>query len=598
MLKTSLFGMVVLSWLTTICVGKDTPNNTTTTDCVNALEYVKKVGSHDHTKAINMAMDAARNRRKDKLRGKWHIGCVYFPPGTYTISDTINIEGLVEIFGHAAKIVQKNPEKDIFYSGNTRLIDIHGLSFYGGKDQIALGNRNIANGFLKIRDCFFWYAKGVAVRALFRFPGDTQSTYLLIDRCWFRECHQVLVSVSDYTAIRNCWIRAVDRSKFPLAEQNKALIEHRRGNLLCQDIMGIPKVTAPDLRWIDNYGSLTCERFRFGGEGAGYTPVVHKTRGGRVVIKDSELCTLGNNRRPCAVYCENMPSIISINDSGKCTYLKEYVMLDSTIDPKTYYSQVPKVRVPKINIPGSIPEPLQKIIAVAKTKSEKGIDWGEKQLNEQATKAALEKAMAKVKELSSAPPSVMKIKKGNFGHRQQTDPKNYIEITPSSHKWDLTENMDGSKIACSEYIALAAAGDDVVLMNRIDGGKYPHIMIKNVEVDLDKTPILSWRMKDNGQPGGTHTIKIIDADTREMWSITKGIFGPAVFDYLAWDLRKVTGKKHGKVNLDLKFYLMGRRRVGIGNPVPMKKGDYLVLDFIRLEAAGSKEKSTQKKEVK
>ena len=126
--------------------------------CVNVMDHVERVGTADHTEAIRQAFAAAGRQHRDELRGKWGIGAVYFPPGPYRISDTINIDGVSEIFGHGASIVQTDPQKDIFFADNVRLLDIHGLSFHGGRDQIALGNRNIANGLLKIRDCHFWHA--------------------------------------------------------------------------------------------------------------------------------------------------------------------------------------------------------------------------------------------------------------------------------------------------------------------------------------------------------------------------------------------------------------------------------------------------------
>jgi len=38
---------------------------------------------------------------------------------------------------------------------------------------------------------------------------------------------------------------------------------------------------------------------------------------------------------------------------------------------------------------------------------------------------------------------------------------------------------------------------------------------------------------------------------------------------------------------------MGERRTGVGRQVPMEKGDYFILDFLRLEAAHENMKAAE-----
>jgi hypothetical protein len=58
------------------------------------------------------------------------------------------------------------------------------------------------------------------------------------------------------------------------------------------------------------------------------------------------------------------------------------------------------------------------------------------------------------------------------------------------------------------------------------------------------------------------------------------------FQYYAYDLRKLLGRKHGKASIDIKIYLCGTRiksAIGKSNYVELQKGEYFLLDFIRLE---------------
>ncbi|MCM8762604.1 MAG: glycoside hydrolase family 55 protein, partial [Candidatus Omnitrophica bacterium] len=145
-IKKFLAGCVVFLSLVRFCSGSGYIN---VKDFIEKEEYKNE---KDHTAAIRAAFEEAAKTRK------W---AVFFPPGYYTISDTINISSAGEIVGEGyPTIIQTNPEKDIFYDENTWRKTIRGLQFRGGKDQIAIGNKNVDQGFFIISDCRFFNSEG------------------------------------------------------------------------------------------------------------------------------------------------------------------------------------------------------------------------------------------------------------------------------------------------------------------------------------------------------------------------------------------------------------------------------------------------------
>ena len=53
----------------------------------------------------------------------------------------------------------------------------------------------------------------------------------------------------------------------------------------------------------------------------------------------------------------------------------------------------------------------------------------------------------------------------DFG-AQRAEPEEYIDITTKTNHWDLSDYMDATKERNDEYLAVAQAGDDIVIMRR------------------------------------------------------------------------------------------------------------------------------------
>ena len=85
-----------------------------------------------------------------------------------------------------------------------------------------------------------------------------------------------------------------------------------RGFFHLKSLIGVPKKTNEDMRWVDNYRRVLLDRCRFGGEGGGLPMVVNFTAEGYVLIQNSWLFCKGNPDRITIVDCEEMPELIAL----------------------------------------------------------------------------------------------------------------------------------------------------------------------------------------------------------------------------------------------------------------------------------------------
>ncbi len=550
---------------------------------INVKDFgAKGDGKTDDTKAIQAAFDTVK---KYNMGGKFY-GLYYnvypeviFPAGKYIVSDTIKIAGsVIRGFGDAA-IIQKKKEKDIFFSPRAWRMTIMGLTFLGGKNQLNLGNNNIDTGFIVVEKCKFYYSNGIAILT----RKQTRSTDLVIKDCIFAYCEQVLVSHTDHTIFRDSWISTGHHMK------NKAAIENRGWHMVIENILGVPIVNGVDQRWIDNYGRLTCRSIRFGGEGGGFTAVVNYAKytkecgGSWVIIEDSYINSLGNHNKKCAIYLEEIPNQVVIRN---CVLAgMPAVKISDKLNLKTYFDGA-KPGMIHFDISKNVGEFTnslpKELIESAKKREIKTTIKG--QLSISATRKALAQAVLEVKKFKEQNSST-----GKFGtHIQKTNPTDYIELTPLNSIWDLNDYMDGTATRNSEYIAIATVNNDIILLRRAEG-KWPHILIRNVKIDLDKTPYLTWKLKNtnNNTPAG-FAVRVIHKKSGVALLLTEVFQKEHFYKYYAYNLKKLFGLTGGKHTFDIKFYVLACQTNQLNNEqnkiwTTAKPGEYLVLDFIRIE---------------
>jgi len=544
---------------------------------INVKEFgAKGDGKTDDTKAIQAAFDAAskRNTGGKSIGGFSYVGSpeIIFPAGTYRISDTIKIGGtVIRGLGYAA-IQQTNNEKDVFYAPWAWRMKVEGLTFLDGKDQLSLGNPNVDQGLLIVDNCKFIHAGGVAIHI----RKGSNSTHAVISQCNFSQCDQTLISHTDQTIFRDSWITTGWM-------KNKAAIENRGGKMSISDILGVPLVTGADQRWIDNYGILSVRCFRFGGEFGGFTPVVNfakysKEAGGpTVVIEDSWISALANNKRLCAVYLEEVPNGLVIRNNILAGVPP--VLVSKKVDLASYFDGARPGMI-YFDISGNVGEfadklPVKMLEAAKNRKTQPEPIPG--RLSEEETKKALAKAVRAVKAFKEKPAAAAEF----AGHKQKTNPADYVEFTFDKFNWDTNDYMDALTVKNSQYIAVAPAGDDIVLMRRA-AGKWPHVLVRDVEIDLDRTPWLTWKQKDTGTgaPAG-YAVKVIHNESGNMILLAERHW-PPFYNYNAYNLKEKFNLEGGKHTFSIRFYVLAIH-VKAQSSSGAKAGEYLVLDFMRAE---------------
>ena len=155
---------------------------------------VKGDGKTYDTEALQKAFDEA---------AKSGVGELFFPQGNYIISKPVvprvSVRGPATIWG-------KNSDEDIFYSEYAHQISFTHLVFRGGRTALNLANPNIDTGFIQITDCKFFNTHGPAVRV----REGSNSTFTLIRRCQFIHCAQALITYTDWTTMKDCWLSGSD----------------------------------------------------------------------------------------------------------------------------------------------------------------------------------------------------------------------------------------------------------------------------------------------------------------------------------------------------------------------------------------------------
>lgn len=567
-------------------------NNKMNTDGLNVKRFgAKGDGKTDDTRAIQKALDEASHAvltRQDTESISYPDGipsrCGYhyhatgpevlFPCGHYIVTAPLLPRKTLALRGEGYPwIEQKDPGRDIVYCEESIRQSFSGLTFHGGQSHLNLGNSNEDNGFVQVEDCRFYNSKGIAIWM----RENSNSTILVIQKCQVVACEQIVVSYTDMTHMRECWLTGG-------RNRDGALIVTRHdSNFTMENICGVPLVNGHDQRWIDNYGTLICRNSRFGGEEGGFTPVVNFARyfpqlNANMVVLDGcwLVCGLGNNKRKCAVFCEEIPNRIDIHN---CNLIGiPPVLVSDRINPRTYFKTRPGML--KYTVEDNVGEFAGDGIPLFLKKPRIYPMAAARVLNERETKAALQKARRYWQDHHQADGSAGE----TFGgHQRRTKPGDFLEISPARHTWDTGDCVDGSSERCSTYMAVTKVGGRGILVRKANGrDEGGHVTVRNVAINLDRFPWLCWKMGSNGTPAGL-AVRVVDLSSRRAILLQEDHADP--FSYRAHHLRTLFGIG-GKQRFDIKLYYGGhmykgsRRKEDI---VYAGAGDSISFAFLRAE---------------
>lgn len=551
-----------------------------TAQIINVREFgVVGDGKVDDTDALQRALDEAAKKRRANIANQRVLALVaprvFIPAGQYRITRTLVVNGSMMIQGDDRSVIlTDDPTLTMMQVKAWRQTFEH-LSFIGGAVQLQLTGTT-DQGLVQIRTCSFIRAEKLAVDI------DLRSNVVTLQDCHFSENEQALRTITDMTTLRDCWITTRKTMR------DKAAIEARGDMMVIEGLCGVPLVGASGARWIDNYTGLflSLRDCRFGGEGGGFTTVYNFAKprsdggGSSILIDGSLLCAgVSNQSDRAAVYCMELPNKIEI----RSCILRDAIpiALSDSIDWGSFAGVMPDyisyVVRDNIGEAGNIlPERLRDSASLSKPHPIIGLD-------DQATQQALEKLL---KTWGKQPlPNLVDGKTQN--HVQVSAPDRYVDVTLQKYQFDLMPNIDGTTISNRDFLAVQSAGSDILLMRR-QTGKAPYVQIRNVAVDIDQFPFLTFKLKgtDELSPDG-YAIKIIDLQTKQLVMVVEQPW-PPYHNYCAYDLRTRFPDAHGKRTFDIKFYYLGLRMVNDKEIYHAKAGDFIVLDFLRFEADSPK----------
>jgi hypothetical protein len=526
-------------------------------------------GVTDDTAAIVAALQAVKGISQPYPGTAYYneMQEVCFPHGKYRITDTLKL-GNGRFRGDGAVIEQADPAKDIFAADSAWRLTISGFTFLGGRTHLVLHNPNLDSGQIHIERCRFYGAARVALDV------DIVSTTLAVKDCIFLECRQVWINRGcDQAVLRDGWITTAREMR------NQAAIEHRAGRLTIENLCGVPLVNGADQRWIDNYGgNLTCRGVRFGGEGGGFTPIVNFARygsawGPTILLDDCFVAANGNARRNCAVFLEELPNQIQIRDCMLAG--ATLVALRDDLDLRHYF-QAASSNVFRFAASGNTGENVERLPALLERPKVRAP--AAKGLSRAATRKALARAEGAVKPVAAQDATGGE----HNGHRQQSDPGRFLDLSPATVRWHLDDPMDATAERNADHLAVRQVGTDVVLLRRTEArDNWPHVTIQDVTVDLDRYPLLSYQQKPSGsQAPATYAVRVLDIASGTELLLEENWYPP--WDaYRAFNLRDLFGTG-GVRRLRLKYYYLGVQAVN-KETLAAQPGDFIVLDFLRAE---------------
>jgi len=397
-------------------------------------------------------------------------------------------------------------------------------------------------------------------------------------------------------------------------------------------VMATPWADGVDQRWIDNRASqLKLANCRFGGEFGGFLVVRNFAKyvkncsyQNSITIDNCFLPNQANLKRPCVIWCDEVPNRIMVRNSPVLGI--PVILVDPKIDLRTYFTGVDRGLLDYAveHCTGQLedmPEGLRNPVIVP---------LPDQRLPDAEVDARIAQAKRELQSPTAASyPWTDKGPAVSHGHREQTDPSKYMDIPYA--KWKIEGHADAEKTPNANYLALADVDGSVLLMNRHRRPGSGWALVKDVEIDLDRTPYLTYRLRPLRFGYLPVILRIVDRETGSsmladgtsggMWGgrlTGQKTEGANAHPYHAFDLRQTFGG--GRHAFDIRVFLCGglcceqddpevaralerghtifNKEGGVWDPdgipnicvwgeyllVPLETGHYTVLEYLRAEA--------------
>jgi hypothetical protein len=286
-----------------------------------------------------------------------------------------------------------------------------------------------------------------------------------------------------------------------------------------------------------------------------------------------DICAWGNAKARCVVYCEEVPNLLVVRN---CVMKGiSPVKVSESIDPDMYFKA--KSDMLRFCFEDNAGEFSNKIPAILKNPLISPPE-GPKAISSKTAEKAMEAAMDDWKKRKSEPVQDAKLEFN--GHCQQARGDNYIDFSPEHCKWDLDDLMDGTTEKCSLYYDMLPLPDGVLVMRKAEGG-CAHVIIRDVKIDLNTFPWLTWNMIPSGTPAN---LSVIVEDKESGRNVSVELAKGEASGYRAYNLQSLLNSA-GVHTFDIKLYYQGTRWPdGMRtNRLESKPGDYIIIPFVRAE---------------
>lgn len=268
------------------------------TKAINVKDYGAKGDSKsDDTVAIQKAINVA---------GKTANTEVVLPNGIYRISKTIDLPQNIALRGLGNACFSSKDTVDTILSANDILtLSLRNIGFSQAKNALVVSTRPSDDSKILIDNCRFSEIRNIAVSCLAGegSVNEPNKTELLIANAVFGRVRQNLLSNVSNAHFTSSWITTSETLSDGGVFVNK-------GTLKISDIIGVPRMN--HARWIDNYGTLVVDNFRFGGEGNRPNDIIDiRSRESKIFMENSWFFCKGKS----VIFCTEIPTIIALRNN-------------------------------------------------------------------------------------------------------------------------------------------------------------------------------------------------------------------------------------------------------------------------------------------